>query len=391
MFHDPERTVSHLLLRLHPYLFSPWALFLCFIGSFIGTSLICGLGVSAGLVIPLLYIGCAYGRFFGVVLNTFDSRIEVGVYALYGASAFLGGVTRLPLTFTVVLLELTDDFIHLIPIMVAMIFGKIVGDFLSHHTIYHGLLETRHIPFLDPQVPKTASLLLAEHVMNEPPHFFLAKPKVSQVLSTLEESPHNGFPVMDYVTCSKQPSPQSSSSSTPCDQLTLVGFIPRRTLKILLLHKVFISNPQDSLIEDIDSEGLDTNAANVTKLLYGSLIWQNAQDLPTFSDIKSKLLDSLSQATETQYLDLHPFMNPAPLVVPRNAMVSFVYEAFLTLGYTHVFVRESDGTLCGVISRKDLMEVSLQYLLENKRKIDWTYSNPQETRRFLHSEMLYQS
>ena len=45
-------------------------------------------------------------------------------------------------------IEITNDVAFLLPIMIAIMFAKWVGDYITH-PIYHSLLEIKCIPYLD--------------------------------------------------------------------------------------------------------------------------------------------------------------------------------------------------------------------------------------------------
>lgn len=56
----------------------------------------------------------------------------------------------IPMYYTVSMLqiEITNDVAFLLPIMVAVMVAKWVGDYITH-PLYHSLLEMKCIPFLD--------------------------------------------------------------------------------------------------------------------------------------------------------------------------------------------------------------------------------------------------
>ena len=47
-------------------------------------------------------------------------------------------------------MELTNDVQILLPVMVAVMVAKWVGDFFTH-PVYHALMELKCIPFLEPE------------------------------------------------------------------------------------------------------------------------------------------------------------------------------------------------------------------------------------------------
>jgi chloride channel 7 len=95
-------------------------LFLFFVSYFIMTILTGGLAVPMGLFIPSLVAGAAYGRIWGHILNVSfsDSFADSGTYALMGAAAINGGVTRITLAMTIIMLETIGNMTYLLPLMI---------------------------------------------------------------------------------------------------------------------------------------------------------------------------------------------------------------------------------------------------------------------------------
>eukprot|EP00759_Apiculatamorpha_spiralis_P058585 PhF_6_TR9235/c0_g1_i2/m.14588/K05016/CLCN7; chloride channel 7 len=79
----------------------------------LGACYISGSGIASGLLVPLIAIGSSYGRVLGGfitdILSFDETFVDLGVFALLGAGAFLGGVTRLTISLTVILVELCGD------------------------------------------------------------------------------------------------------------------------------------------------------------------------------------------------------------------------------------------------------------------------------------------
>ena len=101
LFHDPPG--SHHLLTLGIF-------------SIIYFLLNCwtyGISVSSGLFIPTLLMGAAWGRVVGAFLETYiDNSMlgDPGKYALLGAAAMLGGVTRMTISLAVIIIEATKTW-----------------------------------------------------------------------------------------------------------------------------------------------------------------------------------------------------------------------------------------------------------------------------------------
>ncbi|KXS10036.1 hypothetical protein M427DRAFT_104422 [Gonapodya prolifera JEL478] len=140
-----------------------------------------GIKVPAGIFLPPLAIGALAGRALGMVVqalhesdptNLFFARcsrakdpsqcISPGLYALVGAAAALGGVTRMTVSLTVIIFELTGvlDYtsIHLtsqppvLPLMFAIMTSKWVGDAFGTESIYEGLITVNKLPYLSTRI-----------------------------------------------------------------------------------------------------------------------------------------------------------------------------------------------------------------------------------------------
>ena len=109
-----------------------------------------GLSVSSGLFIPTLLTGAAWGRFIGALLEEVFPENELGdpgKYALLGAAAMLGGVTRMTISLTVILIEATGNLTYGFPVMVVLLVAKWVGDFFNEG-LYDIHIQLSGVPLL---------------------------------------------------------------------------------------------------------------------------------------------------------------------------------------------------------------------------------------------------
>ncbi|KAL3727328.1 hypothetical protein ACJRO7_032116 [Eucalyptus globulus] len=63
----------------------------------------------------------------------------------------------------------------------------------------------------------------------------------------------------------------------------------------------------------------------------------------------------LSSDDLEMYIDLAPFLNPSPYVVPEDMSLTKVYNLFRQLGLRHIFVVPRASHVIGLITRKDLL------------------------------------
>ena len=98
-----------------------------------------GIQVPCGIFIPSMAIGALVGRVIGILVESlyhhhmnswfFSSCqsdlncVTPGTYAMVGAAAALAGVTRMTVSLTVIMFELTGALNYILPIMVFLLFN----------------------------------------------------------------------------------------------------------------------------------------------------------------------------------------------------------------------------------------------------------------------------
>jgi CBS-domain-containing membrane protein len=91
-------------------------------------------------------------------------------------------------------------------------------------------------------------------------------------------------------------------------------------------------------------------------------------------------LDEISIPEELlqRRMDLRPFMQRHAFTVNQHVSLSRAYRLFRTMGLRHLFVTtESQPTVVGCITRKDIIEEHAELVLGDKRGSDSTVSlNP---------------
>jgi H+/Cl- antiporter ClcA len=104
---------------------------------FMQTAVTFGASIPAGLFVPSLFIGGCFGRILGALLKHLgmfgagEVLVEPGVYAMVGAGAMLAGVSRMTISLTVVLFELTGGLTYIVPFMLSVLTAKWVGDYVT--------------------------------------------------------------------------------------------------------------------------------------------------------------------------------------------------------------------------------------------------------------------
>lgn len=127
-----------------------------------------GLAIPTGLFIPSLVMGAITGRIIGVLMeqiafnypdlwifqnacSTGENCMTPGLYAMVGAAASLAGVTRMTVSLVVIMFELTGNADFIVPVMVAVMCSKWVGDAFGRQSIYDAHIYLNDYPCLDPE------------------------------------------------------------------------------------------------------------------------------------------------------------------------------------------------------------------------------------------------
>lgn len=286
-----------------------------------------GLSVSSGLFIPGLMLGAAWGRLFGIVLNGMfpgHAWISAKKFALIGASASLGGIVRMTISLTVILIETTGNLTFGLPIMVTVITAKWVGDFFTEG-IYDIHIELSKVPFLGWDPTNESSRIYASEVMNKPVVTLRTTETVNQILHVLNTTTHNGFPVVDN---------DWSHMSSVRTYGRFRGLILRSQLLVMLQAKIF------------NEYSLDSPWKNLYRLFRDSY--------PRMPNIHT-ILSELSEEEKSFTLDLRPVMNPSPYTVSHASSLNRIFRLFRALGLRHIVVLNDYNEVIGMVTRKDLV------------------------------------
>jgi len=99
--------------------------------------LVYGIAVPSGLFVPSLLSGAAFGRLFGnLALKLYPSLAFSNTYALVGAAAVLGGMARMTVSLTIILLECTGNEQFALPLMLSLMTARMIGS-LFNEDLYH--------------------------------------------------------------------------------------------------------------------------------------------------------------------------------------------------------------------------------------------------------------
>ncbi|CAH8514493.1 unnamed protein product [Dicrocoelium dendriticum] len=322
LFNTPERSLRTLF---HEPLgtFNVTTLLIFFVMYYFIACLTYGLSVSSGLFIPALLIGASWGRVIGNWMNSsYPSYFShPGKFALIGAAAQLGGVVRMTLSLTVILMEATGSVIVGLPLLMTLTVAKYVGDSLNEG-IYDEHIGLSSLALLPWEPDPLSSVKRAYDLMSSPVVYLDPVIRVGDIVSKVHKAMHHGFPVVEGPV-----------NAARFSYGTLVGLISAEHLSILLKKRIF----------------LDENESPTNTLTY--------QDYDDAFPSNARLEDVLRELTAEDMdarVDLRPYMCEAPYSVPETMTMDRIYHLFRLLGLRHLPVVDSHNQLRGIITRKDL-------------------------------------
>ncbi|GAB0092589.1 Chloride channel protein [Sergentomyia squamirostris] len=304
LFHDPPGSHKILSLALFVLVYYPLS------------CLTFGLNVSLGIFIPTLLVGAAWGRLIGMTISSILPALELhpGKYALIGAAAQLGGVLRMTISLSVILIESTGNISFAFPLIVTLITAKWVGD-LFNEGIYDTQISTLwRVPMLPWSLEPSFQNLNAFDIMNHPVVTIKIREKAKFIYDILKNHSFNGFPVVDENEC-------------------LIGLVLRWQLVVILRRSLYHEKKKFW----VDKVSLETFRS----------------EYPRYPSIETVNLNM----DKTEYtVDLEMFMKPAPHSVSRETSVPRIFQLFRALGLRHLPVVSVDNKVMGIITRKDFLK-----------------------------------
>ncbi|PAA72866.1 hypothetical protein BOX15_Mlig029836g1, partial [Macrostomum lignano] len=320
-----------------------WKLMLAYLFKMVATVFTFGIKVPSGLFIPSLAVGAIAGRVLGNVLeqvavsrmDSFPFRlfcragqpcINSGLYAMIGAAAALGGVTRMTLSLVAIMLELTGGLQYIVPLMIAAMTSKWVGDRLTKGGIYEEHIRLNGYPYLDNK-EEFAHTTIAADVMHprrgeaQLQLLYQDSMNVEDLETLMAASDVNGYPVV-----------------VSRDSHYLLGFVTRRDLMLAL---EFARKNEDGIVGD-------------------SLVYFTEHLVA--GAVAARHTDAGASSTDGQppALKLRRIVDLSPITVTDQTPMEVVLEMFRKLGLRQTLVTHN-GRLLGLITKKDVLR-HIEYL-----------------------------
>ncbi|HHV65003.1 MAG TPA: ClC family H(+)/Cl(-) exchange transporter [Peptococcaceae bacterium] len=118
-------------------------LLLLLVVKFLFTMLCAASGAPGGIFLPMLVIGALVGGIFGQVLAGLNqvSPDLIPNFVVFAMAALFTAVVKAPITGSILIVEMTGSFQHLLPVIITCMVAYLVSDLLRISSIYDDLLQ----------------------------------------------------------------------------------------------------------------------------------------------------------------------------------------------------------------------------------------------------------
>lgn len=311
---------NSLVLSLCGHDDSPWSqmglILLSCIGNFFLATITYGSAIPSGVFMPSLCIGALMGRIIGWLMlewhrsvgDTFMFSVCSGetlcvnpaLYAVVGAAAVLGGVTRMTVSLAVIMFEVTGGLDIIVPIMVGVMCAKWCGDAFAKASLYGQLIELNGLPHIDTHEDLDLVDPAADCMTPEPVCLTTYGETIESLQAVLASAIYHGFPIIDNLE----------------DRL-VTGFIARSDLEYEV--EKFLSDP------DADPQ---------TPCHF-------SREPPPFA--------------VQNYVDWSVMVDRYPVQVRPSMPVDRVMTLFQSLGLRYLICCSPRGRMLGIIKKKDML------------------------------------
>ncbi len=316
--------------------FSSGALFL-FVVSYLSMACITsGIAVPAGMFVPSLLSGAAFGRLVGHILHKVDQTrgtfADSGTYALMGAAAVTGGITRITISLTLMILEATGDMQYVLPLMLTIMAAFMVGNIFTK-SIYEQHIQNKRLHHLEEEESISSMTefhdLTISDIMTKWPICVKPVVRVGEIFNTLQETKHHCLPVVI-----------DSSHTEGGEPNTFYGTITRKVICTLLKHRAFAPPSSDPNSEE-----------RISPLVNWGTLERIYPHYPKIEDL------NITTRDRQCWLDLRPYIDFSSFSINEHASVQRAYRMFRTLGLRHLCVVTHTNKIVGIATREDLAKL----------------------------------
>lgn len=285
-----------------------------------------GCKVPAGIFVPSMAIGAAFGRSVGIIVQALHEAfptsvffaacepdlpcITPGTYAFLGAASALSGIMHITVTVVVIMFELTGALTYILPTMIVVGVTKAVGELFGKGGIADRMIWFNGFPFLDQKEEHNFGVPVSQVMTSEPVTITATGNTVEEIEELLQMDKFQGFPIVEDR-----------------QNKILVGYIGRTELKYA-----------------IDRARKDRTFPSTARCFF-----------TTPSNGTVSALTGYFEAAPSSSLDFSRYIDPTPVAVHPRLPLETVMDMFRKIG-PRVILIEYRGRLVGLVTVKDCLK-----------------------------------
>jgi chloride channel 3/4/5 len=266
------------------------------------------LGAITGRIVGILFESLVYYWptffLFAYECSTADEQcVAPGFYAVIGACAFLGGVTRMTVSLVVIMVELTGGLSYSLPLMCAALVSKLVGDALVGDGIYDAHIKLNNYPYLDVKADfnyQTTAVDVLESKRDKNELIMLPRDGLTlgELITIVRTHKFNGYPVVANR-----------------EEASIIGFVLRRDLQFI-----------------IEQRKSTTIQSNMNTSISFSRTVNPSNSIP-----------------------LYRLLNRSPTTITLDTPTTTIIDMCRKLGAQTILITNDNGYLTGILTKKDII------------------------------------
>ncbi len=293
-----------------------------------------GCKVPAGIFVPSMAIGAAFGRMVGIFVQHLHESfpnsalfaacepdlpcITPGTYAFLGAAAALSGIMHITVSVVVIMFEITGALTYILPTMIVVGVTKAVSERFGHGGIADRMIYLNGYPFLDSKEDHTFGVPVSQVMSSRVVCLPTTGMELKQLERLMNENQYQGYPIVENL-----------------ESKALVGYIGRTELHYA-----------------INRAKKDQYAPGHAKCSFATA---PPDPRTPGSAMPSVTFDTMSATSSQLNVDFSRFIDPTPLTVHPRLPLETVMELFKKMG-PRVILIEYRGRLTGLVTVKDCLK-----------------------------------
>ncbi|POR39095.1 Chloride channel protein [Tolypocladium paradoxum] len=311
-----------------------------------------GCKVPAGIFVPSMAIGAAFGRTVGIIVQAIHEAnpssvffsackpdgpcITPGTYAFLGAAAALSGIMHITVSVVVIMFEITGALTYILPTMIVVGVTKAVSDLFGKGGIADRMIWFNGFPFLDNKEDHNFGVPVSQVMRTSVVSLPVNGMTLEEIELLLSDDKYQGFPIVeDY------------------NSRTLVGYIGRTELRYA--------------IDRVRRERPITGSA---KCVFTPPSRNSVTQITATVTVSTDSMASMS-------LDFSRYVDATPVTAHPRLPLETVMELFRKIG-PRVILIEYHGKLTGLVTVKDCLRYQFKVEAAENPKDDHRILEGQE-------------